>query len=158
MVSGCQRDAYKTIWTVAFILCLADVSAQSRSAGSESQGPDSAKPGAAVDCVEYTIGSPESSRVPYPLRQGEFLPPQSISALAISRDGRQLAVTTMAFRHDHNFWLLAEDGRVLWGRYLEPWAPGQVAVLDQATRFAVGLAYSRFTDPNPTLESKTTPL
>jgi len=105
----------------------------------------------AVDYLERTIAPPESSRVPKSLRQGKFLSPQSVSALAISPDGRQLAVTTMAFRHDHNFWLLAEDGRVLWGRYLEPWAPGQVAFLPEGKRFAVGLAYSRFTDPNPTL-------
>jgi hypothetical protein len=39
------------------------------------------------------------------LRQGEFLSPQSISAVAASPDGRQLAVTTMGFRHDRNFWL-----------------------------------------------------
>ena len=49
------------------------------------------------------IAPPEPSTVPKPLRQGEFLAPQSVSALAISPDGRPLAVTTMAFRHDHNF-------------------------------------------------------
>ncbi len=97
------------------------------------------------------IAPAQPSRVPQPLRQGEFLSPQSISAVAVSPDGRQLAVTTMGFRHDRNFWLLAADGQVLWGRYLEPWAPGQVAVLSQGKLFAVGLAYSRFTDPNPTL-------
>jgi len=112
---------------------------------------DEAKVKTAAGYLERTIAPPEPSGVPKPLRQGEFLSPQSISALAISPDGRQLAVTTMAFRHDHNFWLLAEDGQVLWGRYLEPWAPGQVAFLPQGKRFAVGLAYSRFTDPNPTL-------
>jgi glyoxylase-like metal-dependent hydrolase (beta-lactamase superfamily II) len=47
--------------------------------------------------------------------------------------------------------LLADDGRVLWGRYLEPWAPGQVGILPEGKRFAVGLAYSRFTNPHPTL-------
>jgi glyoxylase-like metal-dependent hydrolase (beta-lactamase superfamily II) len=56
----------------------------------------------------------------------------------------------MAFRHDHNFWLLAADGRVLWGRYLDPWAPWQVAFLPRGKSLAVGLAYSRFTMPNPT--------
>ena len=151
MVSGCQRDAHKTIWMVAFLLCLADVSAPNWSVGSESQGPDSAKLKAAVDYVECTIAPLESSRVHDPMRQGEFLSPQSVSALAISPDGRQLAVTTMAFRHENNFWLLGEDGRVLWGRYLEPWAPYQVAFLSRGKRFAVGLAYSRFTGPNPTL-------
>ncbi len=104
-----------------------------------------------ADYLDRTIAPPESSRVPKPLRQGEFLAPQSVSALAISPDGRQLAVTTMAFRHDRNFWLLDHEGRVLWGRYLEPWAPGQVAFLPQGKRLAVGLAYSRFTDPNPTI-------
>jgi hypothetical protein len=83
---------------------------------------------------ECIIAPPQPSRVPNSLRQGEFLSPQSVSALAISPDGRQLAVTTMAFRHDRNFWLLADDGRVLWGRYLEPWAPGQVAFLPQGKR------------------------
>jgi hypothetical protein len=76
--------------------------------------------------------------------------PQSVSALAISPDGRQIAVTTLAFRHDRNFWVLANDGQVLWGRYLDPWAPAQVAFVPQGKRFAVGLAYSRFTDPHPT--------
>jgi glyoxylase-like metal-dependent hydrolase (beta-lactamase superfamily II) len=97
------------------------------------------------------IAPPEPSRVPNALRQGEVLAPQSVSAVAISPDGRQIAVTTMAFRHDRNFWLLDHEGRVLWGRYLEPWAPGQVTFVTQGKRLAVGLAYSRFTDPNPTL-------
>ena len=152
MVSNCQRDAYKAIWTVAFLLCIADISAPNWSVGSESQGLDSTKhKDDVVDYVECIIARPESTHVPKPLRQGEFLSPQSVSALAISPDGRQLAVTTMAFRHDRNFWLLDVGGRVLWGRYLEPWAPSQVAFLPQGKRFAVGLAYSRFTGPNPTL-------
>jgi hypothetical protein len=50
----------------------------------------------------------------------------------------------MAFRHDRYFWLLADDGKVLWGRYLEPWAPAQVAFLFEGKRFGVGLAYSYF--------------
>ena len=120
MVSGSQRDAYKTVWTVALLLCLAGISAANRSVGSELQGPDSAKLKAAMDYLECIIVPSGSSCVPRPLRQGEFLSPQSVSALAISPDGRQLAVTTMAFRHDSNFWLLGEDGQVLWGRYLEP--------------------------------------
>ena len=97
------------------------------------------------------IAPPGPTRVPAPLRQGVFLAPQSIAALEISPDGRQLAVVTMGFRHDNNFWLLAEDGRVLWGRYLDPWAPWQVAFLPTGKRFAVGLAYSRVTMPNPSL-------
>jgi hypothetical protein len=115
MVSNCQPDAYKIIWTVAFLLCLVDVYGPNRSAGSESYGPDSTRLKGAVDYFEYNIAPSEPSRVPDPLRQGEFFSPQSVSALAISPDGRQLAVTTMAFRHDHNFWLLAEDSRILWG-------------------------------------------
>jgi len=144
------------IWSASAVACANCLIACFPGAGwttarSQSQEPDSATPETTVDYVECTIAPPEPSGVPKPLRQGEFLSPQSVSALAISPDGRQLAVTTMAFRHDYNFWLLAEDGRVLWGRYLEPWAPGQVAFLPHGKRFAVGLAYSRFTDPNPTL-------
>jgi len=66
---------------------------------------------AAVDYLDRTIAPPESGRVPNPLRQGEFLSPQSVSALAISPDppeAGQLAVTTMAFRHGRNFWLPAD--------------------------------------------------
>ncbi len=120
-------------------------------AGAELQGLNPAKLKTSVDYPERTIAPPASSRVPKALRQGEFLSPQSVSALGISPDGQQLAVTTMAFRHDRNFWLLAEDGRVLRGRYVEPWAPSQVAFLPKGKRFAVGLAYSHFTGPNPTL-------
>jgi len=100
---------------------------------------------------ERVIAPPRATAVPGPLSQGEFLAPQGIAALEVSPDGSQLAVVTMAFRHDRNFWLLADDGRVLWGRYLDPWAPWQVAFLPQGKRFAVGLAYSRFTMPNPSL-------
>ncbi len=107
--------------------------------------------GAAPGLDRRIVAPPLPTRVPKPLHQGNFLSPQSVSALAISPDSRQIAVATMAFRHDKNFWLLDNDGRVLWGRYLEPWAPGQVAFLPKEKRFAVGLAYSRFTDPNPTL-------
>jgi len=97
------------------------------------------------------IAPPVPTGVPAPLRQGVFLAPQGIAALEISPDGRQLAVVTMGFRHDKNFWLLDADGRVLWGRYLDPWAPWQVAFSPKGKRFAVGLAYSRFTMPNPSL-------
>src|SRR5678816_225402 len=63
------------------------------------------------------IGSSlERSCVPAPLRQGTVLPPQSVSALDVSDDGRLIAVGTMAFRHDRNFWLLsAETGEAAWG-------------------------------------------
>jgi glyoxylase-like metal-dependent hydrolase (beta-lactamase superfamily II) len=84
--------------------------------------------------------------VPRPARRGVFLAPQAVSALDISDDGRAVAVATMAFRHDNNFWLLsADDGEVAWGRYLETWAPAQVAVLPGAKRFAVGLTYGPVT-------------
>lgn len=92
------------------------------------------------------IGPPlEQSQAPPPLRQGSFLPPQSVSALDVGDvgdDGRTVAVGTMAFRHDRNFWMLsAETGEVVWGRYLETWAPAQVAVLSEGHGFAVGLTY-----------------
>jgi hypothetical protein len=80
-------------------------------------------------------------------RQGMFLAPQSVSALDINDNGRFIAVTTMAFRHDHNFWLISGEGKVLWGRYLLPWAPFQVAVLPGAGAFGVWLAYSNTTVP-----------
>lgn len=107
--------------------------------------------GAALNLDRHVIAARGPTRVPRPLSQGRFMSPQSVSALAISPDGHQIAVATLAFRHDKNFWLLDGDGRVLWGRYLEPWAPSQVAFVSEGKRFAVGLAYSRFTDPNPTL-------
>ncbi|HUQ69930.1 MAG TPA: MBL fold metallo-hydrolase [Planctomycetaceae bacterium] len=60
----------------------------------------------------------------------------------IADDGSCVAVATMAFRHDRNFWLLAaETGEVRWGRYLETWAPCQVRTLANAKGFAVGLTY-----------------
>lgn len=85
---------------------------------------------------------PERSRVPAPLRQGAFLSPQSVSALDVSDDGRSVAVGTMAFRHDRNFWLLSADsGEVRWGRYLETWAPCQVRALAAGKGFVAGLTY-----------------
>src|SRR5687768_1960845 len=78
------------------------------------------------------IGEPTEgpSRVPAPLRQGTFLPPQAVAAVDVSDDGRSVAVGTMAFRHDRNFFMLSADrGRVLWGRHVEPWAPSRVAAL-----------------------------
>jgi len=98
------------------------------------------------------IGAPRNaSAVPDPLRQGVFLSPQSVSAVDVSDDNRFVGVTTMAFRHDKNFWLLSSAGEMKWGRYVQPWAPFQAAVLPGGEAFAVGLAYSRFTDPSPTL-------
>src|SRR5262245_10396825 len=99
------------------------------------------------------IGSPlQHSRVPAPLRQGAVLPPQSVSALDVSDDGRFVAVGTMAFRHDRNFWLLsAESGEVEWGRYVETWAPAQVRVLAEGKGFAVGLTYGPVTSVGTTV-------
>jgi glyoxylase-like metal-dependent hydrolase (beta-lactamase superfamily II) len=99
-----------------------------------------------------TIGQPlQKTNVPNPWQQGVFLQPQSVSTLDVSDDGRFIGLNTLAFRHDRNSWLLSEAGRVLWGRYVEPWAPFQTAVLPEAKAVAVGLAYSRFTDPSPTV-------
>ncbi|MGA2615968.1 MAG: MBL fold metallo-hydrolase [Thermoguttaceae bacterium] len=109
-----------------------------------------APPAAAVRTVR--IGTPLGhSNVPDPWRQGEFLHPQSVSAVDVSDDGRLVGVTTMAFRHDRNFRLLSREGKVLWGRYVEPWAPFQAAVLPGGKAFGVGMAYSRWTDPGPTV-------
>src|SRR5262245_56380123 len=99
------------------------------------------------------IGSPlERSRVPAPLLQGTVLPPQSVSALDVSDDGRFVAVGTMAFRQDRNFWLLsAETGAVAWGRYVETWAPAQVRALADGQGFAVGLTYGPVTSVGSTV-------
>ena len=78
-----------------------------------------------------------------------FLAPQSVSALDISGDDRFIAVTTMAFRHDRNLWLISAEGKLLWGRYVSPWAPFEVAVLPGGRAFGVGLAYSGLTAPYP---------
>src|SRR5262245_38690702 len=94
------------------------------------------------------IGAPpEPSRVPAPLRRGgDALPPQSVSALDVSDDGRLVAVGTMACRHERNFWLLSADtGAVAWGRYVETWAPAQVRALADGHGFAVGLTYGPVT-------------
>jgi glyoxylase-like metal-dependent hydrolase (beta-lactamase superfamily II) len=99
------------------------------------------------------IGSPlERSRVPAALRQGTDLPPQSVSALDISDDGHFVAVGTMAFRHDRNYWLLsAETGAAAWGRYVETWAPAQVRALADGKGFAVGLTYGPVTSVGSTV-------
>ncbi len=89
-------------------------------------------------------------RVPGAFEQGLPLPPQSVSALDVSEDGR-VAVATLGFRHDRNVWTLSNDGRVSGGRYVLPWAPFQVAALRDAKAVAVGLAYSRITPPHPTI-------
>lgn len=98
------------------------------------------------------VGPPVArTKVPDILAQGEFLSPQAISAVDVSDDGQTIAVTTMAFRHDRNFWALSDKGKVLWGRTVLPWAPYQVGVAGKGKAFAVGLAYSRVTPPHPTM-------
>ena len=92
------------------------------------------------------------SRAPAALRQGAVLPPQSVSAVDVGDDGRFVAVGTMAFRHDRNFWLLsAETGDVAWGRYVETWAPAQVRALAKGHGFAVGLTYGPVTSVGSTV-------
>jgi glyoxylase-like metal-dependent hydrolase (beta-lactamase superfamily II) len=108
--------------------------------------------GSASDSVAkiVSIGGPVAkTRVPPILAQHVFLPPQSISALDISGDESVIAVTTMAFLHDRNFWLVSADGKLLWGRRVHPWAPYQVATTAKGSACAVGLAYSRITPPHP---------
>ena len=90
-----------------------------------------------------------ATRVPDALRQGTFLPPQAVSAVNVSEDGRSIAVSTLAFRHDRNFWLLSSGGEPLRGRHVAPWAPFQIASVPGA--LAVGLAYSRVTGPQPVI-------
>jgi glyoxylase-like metal-dependent hydrolase (beta-lactamase superfamily II) len=105
-----------------------------------------------VELRSVSIGTPrKQSNVPPAWRQGLFPHPQSVSALDVTDDGRFIGVTTLAFRHDSNFWLLSDDGKVKWGRHVDPWAPFQAAVLEGGKGFGVGLAYSRFTDPSPTV-------
>lgn len=91
-----------------------------------------------------------ATRVPSALRQGAFLAPQAISAVEVLDDGR-IAVSTMAFRHDRNFWLLSPEGRPIWSRQVAPWAPFQVASSRRGDAFGVGMAYSRVTGPQPTI-------
>jgi glyoxylase-like metal-dependent hydrolase (beta-lactamase superfamily II) len=108
---------------------------------------------------EVRIGGPSrASLVPSPLRRGTFLSPQAVSAVDVSDESRFVAVGTMAFRHDRNFFVLSakDGGKVLWGRYVEPWAPSQVAALAGEgdgdvgnAAFAAGMAYARQTEPFP---------
>jgi glyoxylase-like metal-dependent hydrolase (beta-lactamase superfamily II) len=91
-----------------------------------------------------------SSRVPNVLRQGTFLSPQAVSSVDVTDDG-SVAVCTMAFRHDKNFWLLSSKGEPLWGRQVAPWAPFQSAAAAGGGAFAVGMAHSRVTSPHPTI-------
>ncbi len=90
----------------------------------------------------------EQTRVPSVLRQGVFLAPQAVSSVEVLEDDR-VAVCTMAFRHDTNFWVLSPEGRPLWSRQVAPWAPFQSAAGGVA--FGVGVAHSRVTGPQPTI-------
>jgi glyoxylase-like metal-dependent hydrolase (beta-lactamase superfamily II) len=106
----------------------------------------------AADLKPVPIGEPvERSKVPPLLGQGAFLPAQSVAAVDVSGDGRRIAVATMAFRHDRNFWVISDEGKVSGSRYVLPWAPFQVAATAKGEGFAMGLAYSRVTAPHPTL-------
>src|SRR5947207_1968893 len=89
-------------------------------------------------------GGCASTRVPGVLDQGRVLAPQAVTAVEVSDNGRFVAVTTLAFRQDRNFWLLSNEGEVISGRNIAPWAPFQVAKLDSGP-FGLGLAYSRVT-------------
>ena len=79
-----------------------------------------------------TAGCAATSGAPDLLVQGRPLPPQAVTAVDISGDGRSVAVTTLAFRQDSNAWLLSSDGEVRFGRAVAPWAPFQAAVLNDA--------------------------
>ncbi len=92
-----------------------------------------------------------SSRVPDLLDQTRTLAPQAVTSVDVSPDGRSIAVTTLAFRHNPNFWVLSREGAVQFGRAVAPWAPFQAAALDSGKAFGVGLAYSRVTSPYPTI-------
>src|SRR5262245_64917939 len=87
-----------------------------------------------------------ATRVPSVLRQGSFLAPQAVSSVEALEDGR-VAVSTMAFRHDRNFWVLSAEGQPLWSRQVAPWAPFQSAASAGGLAFGVGGAHSRVTSP-----------
>src|SRR5258705_13887371 len=78
----------------------------------------------------------EETRVPSVLRQGAFLAPQAVSSVEALEDGR-VAVSTMAFRHDRNFWVLSAEGQPLWSRQVAPWAPFQSASAAGGLAFGV---------------------
>jgi glyoxylase-like metal-dependent hydrolase (beta-lactamase superfamily II) len=91
------------------------------------------------------------TRVPDPLAQGVFPAPQAVSSVDVSDDGRFITVTTLAFRQDPNVWVLSNDGKILFGRTVAPWAPFEGVALDGGRAFGVGMAYSRVTSPYPTI-------
>lgn len=127
---------------IYIVLCLLATQAAGQNDVSSAAEPQAIRIGATL----------KQSRVPAALGQGEDLPPQSVSALDVSGDGRFVAVGTMAFRHDSNFWLLsAETGEVAWGRYVETWAPVRVRALAEGKGFAVGLTYGPVTSVGSTV-------
>jgi glyoxylase-like metal-dependent hydrolase (beta-lactamase superfamily II) len=106
----------------------------------------------ADDPKTILIGKPvAASKVPPLLAQGKFLSLQAVSAVDVSGDGQRIAVATMAFRHEPNFWTFSGDGKLLWSRNVAPWAPYQVALTGKGGSAAVSLAYSRITPPYPTV-------
>jgi glyoxylase-like metal-dependent hydrolase (beta-lactamase superfamily II) len=114
--------------------------------------PKTAIASRSAEMTLVTIGaSALSTNVPDPWRQGIFLGPQCISAVDICPDSKSIALATLAFRHNQNFWLISDEGNVNSSRYVEPWAPFQAALLPGAKACAVGLTYSRVTDPAPTV-------
>jgi len=113
---------------------------------------DSAPIPAPLKTETVRIGAADiKTRVPSAVQQGVFLHPQSVSAIDISSDEKSIGASTMAFRHDHSFWMLDAKGEFRSSRFVEPWAPFQTAVQPGGKVSAVGLAYSRFTDPSPTV-------
>ncbi len=102
-------------------------------------------------CGPLGGGRAEETRVPPLLRQGVTHAAQAVSAIDVTADGKRIAVATLAYRHERNFWLLGEDGTPEWGRNVLPWAPFQAAVLEGAKAFGAGMAYSRVTSPHPTI-------
>jgi len=137
---------YKLALAIAAIWCFTMGAAKSRGADA----------GLSPEMRNVQIGAQaNTSRVPQPLRQGTFLSPQCVSAVDVSEGGQFVAVGTMAFRQDRNFFLLsvADAGKVLWGRHIEPWAPSQVAALahpdGKPPAFAAAMAFARQTEPSP---------
>jgi hypothetical protein len=104
------------------------------------------EPGGVVRVAPSAVGT----RVPSVLRQGVFLAPQAVSSVEVLENGR-VAVCTMAFRHESNFWVLSAEGQPLWSRQVAPWAPFQSPSAAGGLAFAVGVAHSRVTGPQPTI-------
>lgn len=91
------------------------------------------------------------TRVPDLLERGTFPHPQSVTSVDVADDGERIAVTSLAFRQDPNFWVLSNRGEILFGRNVAPWAPFQGVVLEGGRGYGAGVAYSRVTSPYPTI-------